>query len=261
MSRIRVSHPRLLARAIIDEFNITCPEQIQLEDIAADRGVFARETTLTGADARLVSIPGQNKAVASINSLIPEEGRRRFALAHELGHFELHRSATPRWDCTEADFLKWYKEASQEPEANEFAAELLMPERIFACRCTGKPPSFNLLSSLAFEFRTSITSTAIRYAQFGNHPCAIIAVKASKLAWFSKSEDFYPRVRQHGSPVDPDSVAGEFSYQGKMPPERAEQVPRSTWLEEQSRIGTAPLYEICIAMPRYQSSISIIWEP
>ncbi len=54
------------------------------------------------------------------------ERRRRFTIAHEIGHFLLHpgRAVTERGGATNR------ATASLEREANQFAAELLMPERL-----------------------------------------------------------------------------------------------------------------------------------
>lgn len=62
------------------------------------------------------------------------EHRRRFTVAHEIGHYLLHSSETLHYD-TKAQLDEIYFRAdsisnSDEIEANHFAAELLMPEDI-----------------------------------------------------------------------------------------------------------------------------------
>src|SRR5205807_9359977 len=60
---------------------------------------------------------------------IPELGRRRFVIAHELGHLLLGHGSDILKLCDEGDLLEWAKgQRPYENEANEFAAELLMPE-------------------------------------------------------------------------------------------------------------------------------------
>lgn len=51
-------------------------------------------------------------------------GRDRFTAAHELGHFAMH-TGTPLARATRQDDVPSYRLA--EPQANQFAAELLMP--------------------------------------------------------------------------------------------------------------------------------------
>lgn len=69
------------------------------------------------------------------------EHRRRFSVAHEIGHFVLHylpKTGGDTYRCTEADMARSSEPAAgsqdalhrrQEWEANLFAAELLMPEQ------------------------------------------------------------------------------------------------------------------------------------
>lgn len=49
-------------------------------------------------------------------------GRRRFTLAHELGHYRLHRHRQRLFMCSRLD------RSRMEWEANRFAVELLLPE-------------------------------------------------------------------------------------------------------------------------------------
>ncbi len=55
-------------------------------------------------------------------------GRHRFTVAHELGHLVLH-SKQPLQRNTSSVLPKAY--CRSEPQANQFAAELLMPRRFF----------------------------------------------------------------------------------------------------------------------------------
>jgi len=261
MTGAAFTRPRRLARAIIEELGISSPDHIQIEKIAVDRGLYHREVALQGCDARLVTSEKGDSAVASINSQIPEEGRKRFALAHELGHFELHRAKSPRLQCDESDFLKLYRESSLEPEANAFAAEILMPEPIFQKNCEGNIPSYDLLCSLADTFRTSLTSTAFRYVEIGNHPCALIAVRSGKIERFTASNDFRHRLISPGTAVRDFTGAGEFFKTGNPVSSTSERIPAYSWLEDFSSSDTLELYEASIVMPRYQTVITLIWEP
>lgn len=57
-------------------------------------------------------------------SAIKGEGRARFTIAHELGHYFLH-TGIPLMRCGKGDGVAAYRKS--EPQANQFAAELLMP--------------------------------------------------------------------------------------------------------------------------------------
>ncbi len=86
---------------------------------------------MTGVSAILLKEKG--KAVIAVNEKHPEV-RQRFSIAHELGHLIMHgnnehlnveKSILPRL-FTRAEGVQ----GQNEREANEFAAELLMPEEL-----------------------------------------------------------------------------------------------------------------------------------
>ena len=114
---------------VINEFSITEPNEYPIEDIIIAKEIFFQNKPMKGADGRIIF--GKNNAIITINDSINYPQKRRFVAAHELGHFELHKNLERFYNCTEADFMKWNKEGNHEVEANEFAAELLMPRNIF----------------------------------------------------------------------------------------------------------------------------------
>ena len=93
---------RAKARAILDEWAIVDPKEINLDLIAADIGLGIVERSIEGAAARLVC--NGSVGIVTVNQDIREIGRRRFAIAHEMGHFVLHRKRSPVATCTEKDF-------------------------------------------------------------------------------------------------------------------------------------------------------------
>ena len=246
---------------MIAYYSITSPDQIELELIAVDRGVFPQEIDFRGADARLVTSKDRMRGIASINATIPEHGRKRFALAHELGHFELHRHHTPDWNCKENDFLRFRGTQVQEIEANVFAAELLMPERIFHDACCGMSPGFDNIGNLSAAFNTSISSTAFRYAEVGNHPCALLCCRAGKITWFSLSPDYCHRVHPVGTILNQNTAVWEFFNAGKRPPEKQELTLPEYWLQAGTFDSRTELFVHCLAMPRYDTIMVLLWEP
>lgn len=61
-------------------------------------------------------------------------GRARFTVAHELGHWMLHTGMGQLKRMVQGQRVQAYRRA--EPQANQFAAELLMPRRFFAASDT-----------------------------------------------------------------------------------------------------------------------------
>lgn len=252
--------PTRSAQAIIKDFCVSDPEDIVLEEIMVDRRVFPHESSLKGCEARLLVNKQGNKGLATVDSSIPESGRKRFALAHELGHFELHRKRKRTWMCSAYDFLKWYASAEEEPEANAFAAELLMPEDLFQNHCAGMKPGFSSFTELAGIFCTSLTATAVRYTEIGNYPCVLVSSYKGKISWFRMTNDFPYRVRSVGSQLNALSCAGEYFLKGKLSWPQPERVDPRAWLEDPTSSEGKFIYEESFAMSNYGTVLTVIWE-
>ena len=181
------SPPSLKAKAIIQSLQIRDPSEINVKDIAMVRGAFVRERALEGSEARLLR--KGSLGIITVNSSIPEEGRKRFAIAHDLGHFELH-SASQLIVCAEEDMFVWNENKSQEIEANEFASNILMPEEIFKRYISPGRPSVDVAKELSTEFRTTLTATALRYVKLSIEPCALAVSKDAVIKWYQKSTSF-----------------------------------------------------------------------
>ena len=70
------------ASSIWNLYGLTSPGELVLEDIALAMGVLVIEGRLDGADARLLR--KGSKGIIRVKESIPERGRKRFAIAHEL---------------------------------------------------------------------------------------------------------------------------------------------------------------------------------
>jgi len=121
-------------------------------------------------------------------------GRVRFSISHELGHYYLphHRE---RLILGEAhDSVSDYRSDDPiEKEADDFAANLLMPRELFITevkRFRQRVCDLSDLCELAGNrLGTSLTSTARRYCESDVEPCSIVFSKAGKVSWAHHSED------------------------------------------------------------------------
>jgi Zn-dependent peptidase ImmA (M78 family) len=99
--------------------------------------------------------------IAGVNSL-HHPNRQRFTLAHELGHYLLHRDAGNFED--KALFRREAQFDRHESEANAFASKLLMPETDFRTLVLGRQAN---LEDLARHFGVSSAAAKFRAASLG----------------------------------------------------------------------------------------------
>ncbi len=256
-----MSKGKQAARKLMFECGIENPTEFPLEDIVFGRGAILIETPLKNSEGRIVF--GGSKALITINSNISYAYKKRFIIAHELGHFEMHRHLAIRPDLDISS--EYFKEGVHEREANEFASELLMPEHLFMKECSGKKFSPNLLRSLAERFQTSLTSVAFKYFEEGELPYCLFYSQNNKVLYWKKPED-YPHFVNNRRNLKPpkDSVAAEFFNNQKIykKEESKQHVWKSTWfeLDRDEDDSHFNFYEYCIVTRAYNSVISIVWE-
>ena len=245
--------PSTRAEEIIRNLQIREPAEIQVMEIAMERGAFVRERHLDGSEARLIRKGGLG--IITVNSGIPEEGRKRFAIAHELGHFELH-AVSQLILCTEEDMYVWNENKVQEIEANEFAASILMPKDIFTQYFKRAQPNMEVVKDLAGKFTTTLTATALRYVQLSLEPCAVVISRDGIIKWYKKSTSFDFHVKV-GEKLSPNTYAFDF-YDGVDLPDKPQKAPANAWLAGDID-GESEIFEHSLPIRSYGVVLSLLW--
>ena len=144
------------------------PPPVPVDDIAASLALLHIEE----ADD-LRTVPGAPLGIGRLSGLLvsdtrtiyvarPEAersaGRRRFTIAHELGHWYLHAEGGDDFTrfCRDADLES---ERHMEGEANAFAAALLTPEAVLREEARATGLNFPLLAS---RFEVSLPALRLR---------------------------------------------------------------------------------------------------
>lgn len=238
-------------------FNEPC--DLILEDLAFDRGVLVTEGPLDHMEARLVR--KGSRGLIRIKQNIPELGRKRFAIAHELGHWELHKSISQVFVCTVDDMVASYKASTEEGEANFFASGLLMPRWLFLQQSHNRVLSVKTISDLALYFGTSFTATAIRYVDLNSEPCAVVASSDCRIRWWRGSRDFEDRFwLEARARLSPYTVAGSVFMNGRRPT-GPEPVDIAEWSERGKDDDAGTFIEDCLNMDNYGQVLSLLRLP
>jgi Zn-dependent peptidase ImmA (M78 family) len=240
-------------------YGFRSPAELVLEDLALALGILVVEAPLAKADARLIR--KGPRGLVRVRHNIPDAGRKRFAVAHELGHWLIHKEHTQINACTDQDMVAKYKASALEIEANYFAAELLMPEKLFTPRLRKVRPSFTLMKELADEFDTSLTATAIRCAELTDDYWAVVVSEAGRIRWWRGSERFEERFWiEPGTPLSYESAAGSV-FEGDPAPDGPVDVDREAWASCKEGYDDDILIEEVFMMPAYDQILSLLYLP
>ncbi|MEK6299809.1 MAG: ImmA/IrrE family metallo-endopeptidase [Acidobacteriota bacterium] len=242
------------ADQLISQLEISDVGEIDIEAIAMTQDALVIDGGLAGAEARLSRSP--KLSFIRINNAIREPGRRRFAIAHELGHLLLQQSSQFAL-CTDKDLVPFYTNSPDELEASVFGAALLMPGRMFEPLCRTARPSLKYVSELATQFQVTLTAASSRYIHFCPHRCCLVVSTDGKTRYHRKTKDFgyfiAPREK-----LNPATYAADF-FKGERLPEGMQEVLATSWLEGARIDSSKTILEESIAMPSYESVLTLLW--
>ncbi len=242
------------ARKVRAEIGYEHPGELEIEVIAYMRGAVVRRRPASGSRANLVRL-GDRGIIAVADGLTPEE--RRWAIAHELGHFEAHPHVSFLGLCSGEDMRASYRASGREPEANAFAAELLMPEDLVARHGAVAKVSWDPIVKMAKSFGVSMSAAAIRFAGITDERVAIVCSKDGVIEWVSASRDFGPKPAR-GKKVEEWTEARAFFESGTIS-ETPQTVSASAWLEDAD--DDVHLVEHLLARPGQNVALSLLWFP
>jgi Zn-dependent peptidase ImmA (M78 family) len=171
MEVLNMSRAEERARKLIRELSVTSAP-VLVDQIAQKLGIEVKYHPAR-PDVSGALIREGERAVIAVNDA-QHENRQRFTIAHEIGHHELHRSKL----YFDEDFSVIFRNSlsseaknREEIEANQFAAELLMPRDfirgdIARYVSSGTDPEV-AISALASRYQVSRKAMELRLLNLG----------------------------------------------------------------------------------------------
>lgn len=169
--------------AVLEDLGASSPTDLEIEAIAQYCGATIVYEDLAGCAARIAGM--RDRAIITVEASAPRS-RQRFSAAHELGHWMCDRGKAA-FACTEENLIRDWEGNAPERRANRYAADLLLPTKMFKSSARGHRPVFDDVRKLATEYDTSLTATAIRLVEHGPLPAMIVCNGADGRRWFFRS--------------------------------------------------------------------------
>ncbi|MBL9045515.1 MAG: ImmA/IrrE family metallo-endopeptidase [Myxococcales bacterium] len=244
------------ARQLLADLKINHPVEVDIDTLAYMRGALVRDIPMNGAQGRSCRIGA--RAIISVNEQVTYVPRRRYVVAHELGHLEIHRDKNQLSLCAEASISERYDQGT-EREANAFASALLMPKALWDKRVDVKTPSLDVVSNLSREFQVSFTAAAIRFVKLCPERCAAVFSQDNRVVWAALGTDFGYSIRRDDQ-LSTYTLASDFFKKGSVA-ERMETISAQGWLESR-RVGRDhDLKEQCRVISSIAATLSLLWIP
>jgi len=243
----------LAAKAFLEEFGLDCG--IRLEEVASRLGLHVQEVEATSFDGALVRITGSPIGTVAIRNDIPEVGRKRFTLAHEIGHYILpNQQADIPTPCRPFAIESWDSSlSSPEIDANRFAAEILLPRELLRDELKHQP-TLDTARRVASRFGTSLTAATFRLVELSTYRIAMVISSEGKARWYRPSDEFGRAVRT--GPLDRRTLAHDL-FAGNVSTVSA-CVPADAWLFEHNLREGASIWEHSIFLRSYDQVLTLL---
>ncbi|WP_299194781.1 ImmA/IrrE family metallo-endopeptidase [uncultured Amphritea sp.] len=182
---------------ILKQLGIYEPEDIDLDLVAYSLNADVKRAALSDCEGNIIGT--DEKAIITVNR-DADPRRQRFSLGHELGHWVNDRGKNLTYRCDTIDMRQRSMSKNnfrqqKEVRANQFSAELIMPEHIFGRYLNNLDITTESVNYLANQFNVSRTSAAIRFVEVSDYPCMIVCWdKTGNRRWFTRN------------PIMPDSI-------------------------------------------------------
>ena len=191
-------------------------------------------------------------------------GQRAYTIAHEFGHWVLHRQLIDEDEafeggvyCSEDSILR-RNGSGIEQEADEFAANLLMPLNDFRKQIPAKSvPDFVDLGKTAERYGVSLTAATLRWLEYTETRALLVVSNEGFAHWAKTSTPAlksgrYIRTRDTVFELPPASTAvtGDFRHETAQGIEQ----PAGIWFPE-------PVTEMCIRSDRYDLEMTLLHLP
>jgi hypothetical protein len=148
---------------------------------------------------------------------VDNEGFTNFSVGHEIGHYRLPGHPDAIFDDTgsHASHAGFRSTDRYEREADQFAAALLMPTRLFMEATKRAGDGLKAIETLSKICKTSLEATAIRFAVTNRDPVAVVLSHDQTIdyAFMSESLKEFSDLDwiSKGTPLPPESITADFN--------------------------------------------------
>jgi hypothetical protein len=222
---------------VIELLGLGQPHELDVEAIARGLDAEVIDAELPGAEAQLVVRDRQRRPL-DLRARIrvardANPVRRRFSIAHELGHLVMRHAPRALGELCTSDAMEGRTTRPEEEEANAFAAALLLPAQMIGTWARDPYCTLTAAREIARTFDVAIGTAAIRLIELTPHAWALVTCRGGRVVRVSRSAAFPTYIEQDWTP-GPDSVVVEHAAWKRRLPERERVVPAHTWIADEA---------------------------
>lgn len=237
---------------------VALAREYSAQRFVGDAITMVKGADLPGFDGALYRAPAGKSGWGIIyNSGITSVGRINFTLAHEFGHYLLHRADHPSGiRCAAQDVVRWDSAYGQiEHQANRFAANLLMPFDDFRRQIDPRAKiELDMISHCADRYRVSLIAAILRWLAFTERRAVLVVSRDGYILWSRASEPALKTgafFRTSAGPVEIPAASLAATQELRLDSRGGTVHPPGVWFEEE-------VHEMAVFAEQYDFVISLL---
>jgi len=199
------------------------------------------------------------------------KGRVRFTIAHEFGHYQLHRSPLRAndyehgmlgrdcgFECSPLRSNSWQEsERRREEEADTFASFLLMPLDDYRKQVDGQEMTADLLKHIIDRYGVSLTAACRKWIDFTDRRAAMIVARDGFALWGRASKSAFESgiFIRSGMPIPDEAFASASPCSTGFTSNTPIMRPSGVWSFSR---GSEPVKELAMVSEFLDISITIL---
>ena len=182
-------------------------------------------------------------------------GRANFTVAHEFGHYVLHRKLQEAFQCSQSATLG-ITGARIEREADQFASYLLMPIDDYTQRVLGRRITLDLLGECAEHYGVSLTAAILKWLEFTDQPAVAVMGREGMLHWWKASSS----AKKYAFGTLHEGMELPFGSLAVSPDQTLSTADYRLGVEHSAGVWPirVPVREMIVLSDRYDMSISLL---
>ncbi|WP_247345625.1 ImmA/IrrE family metallo-endopeptidase [Bradyrhizobium sp. 61] len=224
--------------------------------------------TLPGFDGALIKAPKGKKGWGIFyNDAIKSEGRINFTLAHEFGHYLVHRTLYPNgFRCGEQDVVRWDSEYGQiEHQANVFAANILMPLDDYRRQIKADARvDLDTIAQCADRYRVSLIAAVLRWLSYTTRRAVLVVSRDGYILWARSSSEALKTgafFRTSRGPIEIPALSLAARQDGLVDGRTGVLLPPGVWFPEEVREMTifSEQYDFAVSLLMLENREGYVW--
>jgi hypothetical protein len=243
--------PQAFAQALLTSLNAKPP--IDVEAIAQALQLDIRHVNSRAYDGAMFPFRYRAGGILTVNGNA-ERGRRRFTLAHEIGHYVLPSKASAA-ACSLRSVVAWgHQKTRGERDADRFAVELLLPADDVRSMVSRQGLTIRTIEQIKKVFDVSLTAAAYRAVEFVEDESAVVVTIDGIVSHYHPSRTWHHRIRTN-RPVG-DYTAARHLFDGKWSHDLCDIIYLTEWVKPADR--EAKVWEEAVYQASYSTVISLL---